>query len=416
MGRSVKRHRSPIGSICGIGAVIVICGSAIAGKPPCYDVTAVVPKVQCPGDDPVSASPISMNDRGDVVGFYACIGAYDHAIAWWGSSGPIDILDLTPEETNSRAWAINNNRVICGTVALTGNEYGDLGFVLAGSELSIIQPFEGGTQAWALAINGSSQVTGYAGDNVDGDPPWTTFLWEDGVMTDLGPTMEAHTSRGADINDPGVITGNRRIEEGSEAIGFIWEDGEVTDLGPIAGGYTSEPEAINNKRQVVGRGRVGVKGEYQWHPFLWSDGEMTDLGLLPGYTKGYARDINDGGVIVGDCDVADDPCIGFLWQDGTMYDLNDLLTPDCPAKLIVHAKAIDRNGNILTKGLYNGYKGLILSPVYSSITDLDGDCDTTVSDLLILLGEWSKTDSPADFNEDGIVDVQDLLALLAHWG
>lgn len=52
--------------------------------------------------------------------------------------------------------------------------------------------------------------------------------------------------------------------------------------------------------------------------------------------------------------------------------------------------------------------------------DLNGDGVVDVSDLLILLATWGPCprsgDCPADINGDGTVDVSDLLVLLANWG
>jgi hypothetical protein len=50
-----------------------------------------------------------------------------------------------------------------------------------------------------------------------------------------------------------------------------------------------------------------------------------------------------------------------------------------------------------------------------------GDGVVDVSDLLALIAEWGLTDSPADISgadgtPDGIVNVADLLALIAAWG
>jgi hypothetical protein len=47
--------------------------------------------------------------------------------------------------------------------------------------------------------------------------------------------------------------------------------------------------------------------------------------------------------------------------------------------------------------------------------DLDGDGAVSVSDLLILLGDWGGG-GPADLNGDGTIDVADLLLLLSAWG
>jgi hypothetical protein len=48
--------------------------------------------------------------------------------------------------------------------------------------------------------------------------------------------------------------------------------------------------------------------------------------------------------------------------------------------------------------------------------DINGDNVVDVLDLLALLAAWGAAGGPADINGDGIVDVLDLLAVLAAWG
>ena len=49
-------------------------------------------------------------------------------------------------------------------------------------------------------------------------------------------------------------------------------------------------------------------------------------------------------------------------------------------------------------------------------SDVTGDGQVDVNDLLQLLAAWGTTDPQADVNGDGIVDADDLLAILADWG
>jgi hypothetical protein len=39
-----------------------------------------------------------------------------------------------------------------------------------------------------------------------------------------------------------------------------------------------------------------------------------------------------------------------------------------------------------------------------------------VSDLLAVIDQWGQSNSPADINGDGIVNVTDLLAVVGNWG
>jgi parallel beta-helix repeat protein len=49
-------------------------------------------------------------------------------------------------------------------------------------------------------------------------------------------------------------------------------------------------------------------------------------------------------------------------------------------------------------------------------TDINGDGVVGVNDLLAVIDQWGLTDSPADVNGDGIVDVSDLLEVVGNWG
>jgi hypothetical protein len=55
-------------------------------------------------------------------------------------------------------------------------------------------------------------------------------------------------------------------------------------------------------------------------------------------------------------------------------------------------------------------------PIIDCPADIVRDCIVNVNDLLLLLAEWGDSDSVADINGDGVVDVNDLLLLLAAWG
>ena len=48
--------------------------------------------------------------------------------------------------------------------------------------------------------------------------------------------------------------------------------------------------------------------------------------------------------------------------------------------------------------------------------DLDNDGFVNVNDLLMIIDQWGSSNSPADINEDGIVDIADLLMVVGDWG
>ena len=52
----------------------------------------------------------------------------------------------------------------------------------------------------------------------------------------------------------------------------------------------------------------------------------------------------------------------------------------------------------------------------SDCPDINDDGYVNVNDILILIGYWGSTNSSADVNNDGIVDVSDLLIVVGNWG
>lgn len=71
-------------------------------------------------------------------------------------------------------------------------------------------------------------------------------------------------------------------------------------------------------------------------------------------------------------------------------------------------------------GPYQDGGGNNFAQVCEVLGDLNGDGMVDVSDLLILLAAWGtcprSSDCPADLNGDGVVDISDLLILLSNWG
>jgi probable HAF family extracellular repeat protein len=203
-----------------------------------------------------------------------------------------------------------------------------------------------------------------------------------------------------------------------DAHGFIWDGEEVLDIGVIAGGYTAVPKAINNCGDVCGTGFIEVE-EYPGfvrHGFFWDGAQMHDIGVIPPFNESFAYDVSDCGQVVGYLYLQSHPYHAFLWQNGAMFDLNDLVPPDFDLHLYV-ALAINGEGQIIAHATSDSGRTvtILLTPIGRSPSDLDCDCDTDVNDLLILLTHWGDHGGEADINDDGIVNTADLLELLGNW-
>ena len=139
----------------------------------------------------------------------------------------------------------------------------------------------GGPTANAYAVNNRGQVVGEA-DILDGTRH--AFLWENGVMTDLGKDLPPPWSAAVDINDLGQV-----LILNTEYRSYFWDEGTLIRLEvPWDLQGTVYARAINNRGQIVGQFNT-------YYSFLWKDGSMTDLGDALGV--GGVSDINSAGFL-----------------------------------------------------------------------------------------------------------------------
>ena len=54
--------------------------------------------------------------------------------------------------------------------------------------------------------------------------------------------------------------------------------------------------------------------------------------------------------------------------------------------------------------------------ISSSCPDINDDGLVNVTDLLAVIDQWGLTDSPADVTGDGVVNVSDVLLIISNWG
>ena len=80
---------------------------------------------------------------------------------------------------------------------------------------------------------------------------------------------------------------------------------------------------------------------------------MTDLGAVQGTRCGYAYGINSKTQVVGSNGLCHGGVDAFLWENGSIYDLNDLVAGDAPLHL-VYALYITDNGLIAGTGVPPG--------------------------------------------------------------
>jgi probable HAF family extracellular repeat protein len=166
----------------------------------------------------------------------------------------------------------------------------------------------GGSLSRARGINNQGKVVGWG---LTAGGATRAFLWDNGVMTRLNITPFA---RAFAIN-AGLIVGDHRNSEHPPQA-FVLKNGAVIGLGTF-GGTRSLAADVNLEGKVVGWANTASGAE---RAFLWQNGEMRNLGTLGG--KGsIATGISPLGHVVGFSNTSSGASHGFLWQNGVMSDL-----------------------------------------------------------------------------------------------
>jgi probable HAF family extracellular repeat protein len=243
----------------------------------------------------------------------------------------------------------------------------------------------GGENGYANMINNRGQVAGLAEtamkDPTAGCPVhrFEPVVWVNGKIHSL-PTVPGDSDGvAASLNDKGQAAGasgacsSFNPNSGlylTENHAMVWENGKGTDLGnlgpnglPGAGNHAC---AINNRGEAVGH----VTSKASTVAFLWTRQKgLKGLGTLTGDFASFALGINDEGEVVGQSINADFTSFrAFLWQNGSMTDVNTIVAAN-PAKLyLLSAVSINSRQEITGlavdgAGLFHGYLAIPQGPV-----------------------------------------------------
>ncbi|MBV8830282.1 MAG: hypothetical protein JO357_00745 [Hyphomicrobiales bacterium] len=243
--------------------------------------------------------PRSINDGGQVTGDYfsgtAYLGFLYSNGAWTTLSDP-----SAASGTSTYPESINDRGQVTGYY---DNGTANVGFLYSnGAWTNLIDPLAGsGGYTVANSINDSGQVTGYYSDGTN----QAAFIYSNGTWTNLSdPSAGADGVTGAiSINNSGQIIGNFKPTPGTTfgiTQGFLYSNGTWTTLSDpsaASGGYTVAT-SINNSGQVTG---------YYWNGtadvgFLYGNGTWTNL-TPPSLSSGgntLTASINDRGQVTGD--------------------------------------------------------------------------------------------------------------------
>jgi probable HAF family extracellular repeat protein len=264
--------------------------------------------------------------------------------------------------------AINNSGQVLAA-DLTGSVTGTRGdsFVYSNGQTTAIP-------SYASVLNDQGQVAGYTGNGAAATPsnPFDPRAY---LYNVAAKTVQYLTATGTlpteplAINSAGQVAGILYPAVSSTPYvthPFLYSDGKFVDLGTL-GGKSAGALAINSQGDVVGGADTPNS---QGHAFLYSKGTMKDLGTLPGGWSSFATSINNLGQVVGSSTSTEGPIGfrgsngGFLYSNGVMQDLNELIAPGSGWD-IISANQINNRGQILALGMNmdgSKYENLLLTP------------------------------------------------------
>ena len=299
------------------------------------------------GGDNVSHAALWVNGNIQNLGSLAGLNntSINSAVGWGVKANNGVVVGISDTDTDNPLGEFFS----CWAFYASGSPTGKIcnGFRWQNNVMSPLPPFPGGYNSYATGANNHGQIVGWAENGVNDPtcvPPFQVrqfraVIWQpDGSMQELPPLPGDSTSAATAINESGQVVGisgicDVAIGRFSARHAVLWQNGIPTDLGSLGGVAWNTPTAINNSGVVVGFSNVANPdtGGRHYQAFIWTKATgMVSLGVLPGDVRSVANDVNINNQVIGTSRSPSGLTRAFLWQNGTMIDLNSVTQAGSP--------------------------------------------------------------------------------------
>jgi probable HAF family extracellular repeat protein len=283
--------------------------------------------------------------------------------ALWRNGGITDLGTLPEGGFESIAAAVNSRGQVVGLALNTIPDPNSMvtlfqtrAFLWQDGVMKDLGTLGTGTDAQAILINELGQVAGWSYINSVPtnacNPGFAfvtgSFIWDkENGMRDLG-SLGGTCTTASDMNDHSQVVGFSNLPGDLSEHGFLWDNGAFHDLGGSLGGNFQGPFAMNEQGEAVGI--AYLPGDDSFHAVLWKHvGDLVDLVPAGTVQCSFATSINAKTQVVG----TSSDCVSaghvFVWEDGSMTDLNALIPPKSPLHL-EFTETINDQGEIAGTG------------------------------------------------------------------
>ncbi|HKD40288.1 MAG TPA: hypothetical protein VKB87_08395 [Myxococcaceae bacterium] len=349
----MQRESRKIALLAAAPCLITLLASPTVAAQPSYDITDL--GTLYPDDQFCQA--FGTNSYGQAAGFCLLAGASTHAFLWTpdvpnGTTG--HMIDLGASRFGQDgAYKVNSYGQVLFNADGAYLWTPDTPNGTTGSSTSIGGLISGFTVT-GYSLNGLGQVVGYG-------YPGVCFLWTPDVPNGTTGQFNSYGDQPGfgyssfigsanGVNDLGQVTGAMAV--GFFGFPIIHNDPSnhyVTDdifsptWDPASQDYSGYGNAISDLGHVAGTAVFPGTGAI--HPILYDGSAMLDISDGGG---GNAFGINSSDEVVGSLGSG-----AFLYTGGTLYYLNDLISPSAGWSLLSQAFDINESGQIVGHGLHN---------------------------------------------------------------